>query len=394
VAGIKAAMAAKAALIKAKKAAEAAAAEAKRKARAAAKAAAEAAKKKSHTASRGARGNPVQVKARTQAQSKGSAGGGKAENKSGGSRNGSGKEDSGGDGGGSGGDGASCPINNSFTPDTKVLMADGSTKAIKDVKAGDKVLATDPETGETRVETVTREIKGQGVKKLVKVTIDTDGKKGSETAEVTATAGHPFWVPELGEWVGATDLQAGEWLRTGSGTLVQITAVKRWTTLDATVHNLTVSVLHTYYVLAGATPVLVHNCGGTEDGARQLMERATQLQSEAGWSGTTAVVRVRNIADPSRVETWVASNKTYMPTGWKKNNSLNPGEIFVQLKGHAEESIIEALDGKWDIIEGGTSTGVCWDICTPLLGQQGATIGGPEFKSSKKNSPWRMFWKP
>ncbi|WP_240512600.1 polymorphic toxin-type HINT domain-containing protein [Streptomyces griseoruber] len=266
--GMKAAKAAKVALVRAKKAAEAAAAEAKRKAREAAKRAAEAVKKKAHTGSKGARGNPVQVKARTQAQHKGSSGGGKAENKSGGSRNGSGKEDSGGDGGGSGGEGASCPVN-SFTPDTKVLMADGSAKAIKDVKAGDKVLATDPETGETTAETVTAEITGKGIKHLVKVTVDTDGKKGSKTAQVTATDGHPFWVPELGEWIDATDLKAGEWLRTSAGTLVQITAVERWTALDATVHNLTVSMLHTYYVLAGRTPVLVHNqnCGPDDDAA-------------------------------------------------------------------------------------------------------------------------------
>ncbi|MEV1062944.1 RHS repeat-associated core domain-containing protein [Streptomyces sp. NPDC050263] len=256
--GLKAAKAAKAALVKAKKAAEAAAAEAKRKAREAAKRAAEAARKKSHTGSAGARGNPAQAKAGRSAQSKGSAGGGKAENKSGGSRSGSGKEsDSGG-----GGEGGSCPVPNSFTPDTKVLMADGSSKPIKDVKAGDKVLATDPETGETTTQTVTAEILGKGVKHLVKVTIDTDGKKGTKTAEVTATDQHPFWVPELADWIDATDLRPGQWLRTGAGTLVQITAVQRWTALDATVHNLTVSVVHTYYVLAGDTPVLVHNCGG------------------------------------------------------------------------------------------------------------------------------------
>ncbi|MCM2580638.1 polymorphic toxin-type HINT domain-containing protein, partial [Streptomyces meridianus] len=154
----------------------------------------------------------------------------------------------------------SCSIANSFVPGTRVLMADGSTKAIEDVDIGDKVVATDPETGETKVETVTAEIKGKGAKKLVKVTIDIDGDKGSKTASVTATDGHPFWVPELGEWIDATDLKTGEWLRTSAGTHVQITAIKRWTAQSATVHNLTVSNLHTYYALAGATPVLVHNC--------------------------------------------------------------------------------------------------------------------------------------
>ncbi|MFC9291781.1 polymorphic toxin-type HINT domain-containing protein, partial [Streptomyces sp. NPDC057052] len=175
------------------------------------------------------------------------------------------KESSGGDGDDSGASGASCPINNSFVPGTRVLMADGTTKPIEDVENGDKVLTTDPQTGETAVETVTAEIVGEGVKHLVKVTVAAgDGKK---SAEVTATEGHPFWVPERGDWVDAKDLETGEWLRTSAGTYVQVTAVERWTAQRATVHNLTVSDLHTYYVLAGAAPVLVHNCGtGSYDG--------------------------------------------------------------------------------------------------------------------------------
>ncbi|MGW1715621.1 ricin-type beta-trefoil lectin domain protein [Streptomyces sp. NPDC002156] len=278
--GLKAAKAAKAALIKAKKAAEAAAAEAKRKAREAAKAAAEAAKKKAHTGSKGARGNAPQVQARKTAQNKGSSGGGRAESKSGGSRGGSGRDDAdsgggGSDGGSDGGGSADSCTTNSFTPGTRVLMADGSAKEIKDVEVGERVMATDPETGETRVETVTSEIKGEGVKHLVKVTIDTDGTKGSQTADVTATDGHPFWVPELGTWIKATDLKAGQWLQTGAGTLVQVTAVKRWTAPDATVHNLSVSSLHTYYVLAGAAPVLVHNCE-VEYGSTDLSQAVIQ----------------------------------------------------------------------------------------------------------------------
>ncbi|MEV5310199.1 polymorphic toxin-type HINT domain-containing protein [Streptomyces sp. NPDC052610] len=152
---------------------------------------------------------------------------------------------------------------NSFTPDTRVLMADGATKEIEDVDIGDKVLATDPETGETQAETVTAEIKGRGVKHLVKVTLDVDGGQGEAAASVQATDGHPFWVAELAAWVDATDLAPGQSLRTGAGGRVQITAVERWVALDTQVHNLTVSDLHTYYVLAGATPVLVHNTGGS-----------------------------------------------------------------------------------------------------------------------------------
>ncbi len=176
--------------------------------------------------------------------------------------------------------GESC-LANSFVPKTRVLMADGSTKAIRDVDIGDKVIASDPKTGKTRAETVTAEIKGEGVKHLVKVTIDLDGDKGDKTASVTATDGHPFWVPELGAWIRATDLHSGEWLRTSAGTHVQITALKRWIAPVATVHNLTVADLHTYYVLAGATPVLVHNCNTTTVG-RWMSEDEYQAMSDTG----------------------------------------------------------------------------------------------------------------
>ena len=40
------------------------------------------------------------------------------------------------------------PCKKSFAQDTEVVMCDGSSKKIKDVKKGDKVLSKDPKTGE------------------------------------------------------------------------------------------------------------------------------------------------------------------------------------------------------------------------------------------------------
>ncbi|MGA5344612.1 ricin-type beta-trefoil lectin domain protein [Streptomyces griseoincarnatus] len=270
---LRAAKAAETAALKAKKAAiEKAKKEAAQRAK---KKAAEQAKRTSDKAVAQTKktGNPVQKQAQAKAApkassvSKGSGGGSKSGgSKPGGDSGGSsrskgGSSESGDSGKADGGGGESCDVGNSFVPGTKVLMADGTTKPIEEVEVGDKVVATDPETGETRIETVTAEIKGKGLKHLVKVVIDTDGDKGEKTAEVTATDGHPFWVPELGQWLDATDLQPGQWLQTSAGTHVQITAIERWTTPGTTVHNLTVGDTHTYYVLAGATPVLVHNTG-------------------------------------------------------------------------------------------------------------------------------------
>ncbi|MFD8721993.1 polymorphic toxin-type HINT domain-containing protein [Streptomyces sp. NPDC059629] len=141
---------------------------------------------------------------------------------------------------------------NSFTPDTRVLLADGRTKAIKDLKPGDKVKSTDPVLGGLGTQTVTATIQGHGTKHLVRLILS-NGKS------ITATDGHPIWLPKLHRWAKAKELRSGDWLQTSAGTYIQITAVRAWTQ-TATVNNLTVSSTHTYYVLAGTTAVLVHNC--------------------------------------------------------------------------------------------------------------------------------------
>ncbi|MFI2487394.1 RHS repeat-associated core domain-containing protein [Promicromonospora kroppenstedtii] len=146
---------------------------------------------------------------------------------------------------------------NSFVSGTGVLMADGSRKRIEDLEPGDEVLAGDEKTGDrTGSRLVTASITGAGMKTLVTVTVrDDDG----DNQKIVATDGHPFWNPEEHTWVKAIDLESGDWLKTSAGTWVQVAAVdahrKR-----AAAHNVTVDRDHTFYVLVGATPVLVHNC--------------------------------------------------------------------------------------------------------------------------------------
>ncbi|GIE53843.1 hypothetical protein Ani05nite_73770 [Amorphoplanes nipponensis] len=249
---------------------------AKRAAQAAQKKAAEKARTTSNDAVNAAKktGNPVQkdaqAKANPGAASSGGGGGkgGGSGAKPGGSSGGSSRSNGGTSGGGGSGKSGDGPDGgdtcNSFLPGTQVLMADGSTKAIEDVRAGDEVESHDSRTGENQAQAVTAEIRGEGDKNLVRVTVDTDGDgDGDEGAQVTATDGHPFWVVELADWVPATELQPGQWLRTSAGTFVQITAVDRSTSSQAAVHNLTVGDLHTYYVVAGGSSLLVHNCDVT-----------------------------------------------------------------------------------------------------------------------------------
>nr|WP_329064095.1 polymorphic toxin-type HINT domain-containing protein [Streptomyces sp. NBC_01429] len=141
-----------------------------------------------------------------------------------------------------------------FLAGTLVLLADGSSKKIEKIKVGDKVLATNPATGETSAQPVTQLLPSEGEKELNKLTIATpDGKK-----KLTATAEHPFWVPKENAWINAADLTPGTVLSTPDGTTARVVRNDAYTDHVRT-YNFTVASFHTYYVLAGKTPVLVHN---------------------------------------------------------------------------------------------------------------------------------------
>ncbi|MCW3844991.1 polymorphic toxin-type HINT domain-containing protein [Micromonospora yasonensis] len=196
---------------------------------------------------------------------------------------------------------------NSFVPGTKVLLADGSTKAIEDLKLGDQVLGTDVESGQNQGRAVTNVRSHEGSKTLVTITVDVDGKAGSKTGSITSTAAHLIWLPDAGQWVTGGDLKPGMWLQTAAGTWVQITAITK-TVRHERVHNLTVEGIHTYYVFAGNTPVLVHNCGsGTRDGAGmsddELLQAAQDLRDEFAQSVTGKKYSPASVTAGYNVET-------------------------------------------------------------------------------------------
>ncbi|MFB7467325.1 polymorphic toxin-type HINT domain-containing protein [Streptomyces sp. NPDC056224] len=143
---------------------------------------------------------------------------------------------------------------NCFLAGTKVLMADGTTKNIEDVIVGDRVKSTDPETRETGDREVTRLIVTEDDKHFNTLSIATD----DGIQELTATYEHPFWSPSANKWVNAGDLTPGTSLLTDESKTVIVTANKPYDQ-NVRTYNLTIDDLHTYYVLAGQTPVLVHN---------------------------------------------------------------------------------------------------------------------------------------
>jgi RHS repeat-associated protein len=150
--------------------------------------------------------------------------------------------------------GKSC---NSFSGDTKVLMADGSTKAIAHIEIGDRVVATDPVTGETAAKPVTH----------LHNNLDTDladlivTDSGGVQQVVHTTQNHRFWNASTKQWTETDELGLSHRLGTRDGTAITIASVIKFATAQH-MRDLTIADTHTYYVLAGNTPVLVHNDDG------------------------------------------------------------------------------------------------------------------------------------
>jgi hypothetical protein len=149
----------------------------------------------------------------------------------------------------------------SFAPATLVLLGDGTTKPIKDVKVGDEVIATDPVTGQTARRRVTALHRNEDTE-LTDLTVETgDGA----TEVIHTTQRHPFWDEATGAWEYAGNLTPGAPLRTTDQRTARVLAVSNRVG-DKDMRNLTVDDLHTYYVVAGTVPVLVHNTGPCNSG--------------------------------------------------------------------------------------------------------------------------------
>ncbi|MFJ2778805.1 ricin-type beta-trefoil lectin domain protein [Kitasatospora sp. NPDC087315] len=145
----------------------------------------------------------------------------------------------------------------SFRSETPVLMADGSTKPIAEIKTGDRVEAADQWTATDEGGRTVTATWAHNDDNLVDLSVTT----GSVTSTIKTTSNHPFWDQTDHTWVPAGDLVTGHSLTTTTGESVVVTAVHS-VRGEARMYNLTVAELHTYYVLAGTMPVLVHNtCG-------------------------------------------------------------------------------------------------------------------------------------
>jgi hypothetical protein len=248
------------------------------------------------------------------------------------------------------GAGASCSIN-SFTAGTPVLMADGSQKPIEQVRKGDRVLATDPESGVSSVETVVTPIVHAGPHTMVDVAL-------SDGSSITATDQHPFWDDTVGAFVNAEDLHTGDKVLTSSGTRLFVKAITVFVAV-LIAFNLQIDKIHTYY--AGATPVLVHNaCGSSAKLGRNMEAQGTARPAESAAHHIVShthpkAASSRAVLSKFGVDIDDAANGVFLP---RFSSSANSGGAAVHGNLHtngyyaAVDDVLSAATSRQDVIDG------------------------------------------
>ncbi|MHB1597050.1 MAG: polymorphic toxin-type HINT domain-containing protein [Streptosporangiaceae bacterium] len=159
---------------------------------------------------------------------------------------------------GAAGDTAAACGGMSFTAGTRVLLASGVAIPISQLKPGEKVLATNVQTGKTQAEPVTAVLVHHDTDRY-DLTIQTP----HGTAVIHTTSSHLFWDPAARRWVKAAALKYGARLRApAGGSAVVVTG--GWVPRQSAgwMWDLTVNGGndHDFYVDTAAAAVLVHNC--------------------------------------------------------------------------------------------------------------------------------------
>ncbi|MFE2408864.1 polymorphic toxin-type HINT domain-containing protein [Kitasatospora sp. NPDC059408] len=147
-----------------------------------------------------------------------------------------------------------CEVN-SFPAGTRVLLADGSYRAISEIRTGDRVLTADPAVGGLHPQPVTATY-AHTTRRLVDMAL-------ADGSTLSTTAGHRFYTEQAG-WTLASALRPGDRLRASDNAPQTVTGITdRTGQAPEAVYDLTVDGPHTFFVRTGGgqePDLLVHNC--------------------------------------------------------------------------------------------------------------------------------------
>jgi hypothetical protein len=162
---------------------------------------------------------------------------------------------------------------------------------------------------------------------------------GDGVQTLKTTYHHPFWSLTRLTWIDAHDLQPGEELRVDGGAVATVVGLVNYGGF-ATMYDLTVEEIHTYHVVVGDSPVLVHNCGGAYD-----------------WKPGNRPGLATDPQGPLPPGSWV-----------KRGETLAPGNYhYVVMKNGSLRAMED--DAMWDIDESAGHTSLARNRAVHMAGQ-------------------------
>ncbi|MEV6547817.1 LamG-like jellyroll fold domain-containing protein [Streptomyces sp. NPDC051597] len=274
----------------------------------------------------------------------------------------------------------------SFGGATTVVLASGVTRRISEIKVGDFVLTAEPGKEKKEPHKVTEVHVTTHDKDFVKLTVAT--KDGARTIDTTAL--HQFYDATAKAWTRAKDLKAGDEFQTGDGSAARVVDASVYSDHKVT-YDLTVDGLHTYFVEAGDTPLLVHNC--------KYRERAREIwgaEPDAFYKKNVSTVAVVRASTPHGPVDLIAGSgdgltaaQASVPLRTKATSPDGVPEMHVPNipDTHAEQNIFLYMEANgYGLIAGGTSRNVCRGICHPWIQKYDGAMRGQVYPGDGKKT--------
>lgn len=209
-----------------------------------------------------------------------------------------------------------------FTGETQISMADGTTKAIKDIKKGDKILTKENEFSSRLI---SADVVGKTVKHVSEYLVI------NENLEVTTE--HVVFAN--GQWTKVANLKLGDSMVNKDGHLIKIDSMRRMTK-PVDVYNIEIKDYHTYF----ANGFFVHNEKG--DGEyyvrQQFKDTALFYSTDVGPNGRGSV----KFKIPDNITSWriiaTAINIDSLSAGTETKNIKVTLPFFVDMVLNREYS--------------------------------------------------------
>ena len=150
---------------------------------------------------------------------------------------------------------------NSFSPETEVLLADGSWKKLKDFNGSETLLGNNPDTPSGARTCKVEAVIDGNTYEFYDIGLDTNGDGLADGNSVKSTPLHPFFTRR--GWVYARDLKLGDEVKTDKELFLPVRKHEKLSGYSPC-YNLSVETEHCYFVKVAGQAVVVHNARRSE----------------------------------------------------------------------------------------------------------------------------------